>query len=77
MSSHSYIKNENNKDIYININGELFQRSKAKISVFDSGFILGDGCWTGIRLHNKKLFFSRKRLDCTSVELAEQCLLAI
>ena len=43
MSSHSYIKNDKNADIFININGELIHRNKAKISVFDSGFLLGDG----------------------------------
>ncbi|MAU58217.1 MAG: aminotransferase class IV [Flavobacteriaceae bacterium] len=63
MSSHSYIQNENNKDIYININGELFQRSEAKISVFDSGFLLGDGIWEGIRLHKSTLVFIENHLD--------------
>ena len=57
MSSHSYIKNSKNKNIYININGELFIRDKAKISVFDSGFLLGDGVWEGIRLHHSSLVF--------------------
>ena len=57
MSSHSYIKNPKNKNIYININGELFIRDKAKISVFDSGFLLGDGVWEGIRLHHSSLVF--------------------
>ena len=57
MSSHSYIKNPKNKNIYININGELFIRDKAKISVFDSGFLLGDGIWEGIRLHHSSLVF--------------------
>ena len=55
MSSHSYIPNPKNKNISININGELFKRNKAKISVFDSGFLLGDGVWEGIRLHQSVL----------------------
>jgi len=55
MSSHSYIPNPKNKNIFININGELFKRNKAKISVFDSGFLLGDGVWEGIRLHQSVL----------------------
>ena len=63
MSSHSYISNTKNEDIYININGELVHRNQAKISVFDSGFLLGDGVWEGIRLHNKKLVFIEKHLD--------------
>ncbi len=63
MSSHSYIKNEKNADIFINIDGKLFPRSEAKISVFDSGFLLGDGVWEGIRLHKNKLVFIDEHLD--------------
>ena len=63
MSSHSYIANPKNEDIFININGELFHRSEAKISVFDSGFLLGDGVWEGIRLHKLKLVFIEDHLD--------------
>lgn len=63
MSSHSYIDNPKNKNIYININGKLFSRSDAKISVFDSGFLLGDGVWEGIRLHNNNLVFVDDHID--------------
>ena len=63
MSSHSYIENDKNDNIFINIDGELFHRSEAKISVFDSGFLLGDGVWEGIRLHNKQLIFIDDHLD--------------
>lgn len=63
MSSHSYIENPKNKNIYININGKLFSRSDAKISVFDSGFLLGDGVWEGIRLHNNHLVFVDDHID--------------
>lgn len=61
--SHSYISNPLNEDIYININGKLFHRSEAKISVFDSGFLLGDGVWEGIRLHNSQLIFIDDHID--------------
>ena len=57
MSSHSYISNSKNKNIFININGEFFSRNEAKISVFDSGFLLGDGVWEGVRLHKSTLVF--------------------
>ena len=63
MSSHSYIKNEKNADIFINIDGKLYHRSEAKVSVFDSGFLLGDGVWEGIRLHKNKLVFINDHLD--------------
>ena len=63
MSSHAYISDPRNKDIYININGKLFHRSKAKVSVFDSGFLLGDGVWEGIRLHKSKLVFIEEHLE--------------
>ncbi len=52
---HDYVDDPRNAEILININGELFPRAEAKISVFDSGFILGDGVWEGLRLHGGKL----------------------
>lgn len=55
--THHYADDPRNQEILININGELFPRNEAKISVFDSGFILGDGVWEGIRLHKGKLAF--------------------
>jgi branched-chain amino acid aminotransferase len=54
---HQYKDDPRNQSILININGILFPRSEAKISVFDSGFILGDGVWEGIRLHKGYLAF--------------------
>ena len=63
MGSHTYISNKKNDDIFININGELFHRKEAKISVFDSGFLLGDGVWEGIRLHQSKLVFIEDHVD--------------
>ena len=62
-SAHDYIDDERNKNILICINGELLPRSEAKISVFDSGFLLGDGVWEGIRLHNGKLVFGKEHLE--------------
>ena len=63
MSSHSFIYIPKNENIFININGDLYPRSEAKISVFDSGFLLGDGVWEGIRLHQSKLMFIDEHLD--------------
>ena len=39
------------------INNKFYSRDNAKISVFDSGFLLGDGVWSGIRYHNSKFLF--------------------
>ena len=46
-----------NKDILIYIDGELFKRNDAKISVYDSGFLMGDGIWEGLRLVNGSWIF--------------------
>ena len=62
-SSHDYIKDNRNNKIKIYINGKYFLRKNAKISVFDSGFLLGDGVWTSIRLHNKKILFINQHLN--------------
>jgi len=63
MSTHSFIVNPKNESIVININGEFFKRNEAKISVFDSGFLLGDGVWEGIRLHQSVLVYIEEHLD--------------
>ncbi len=63
MGSHSFIKNKKNENIFVNINGELVKRKNAKISVFDSGFLLGDGVWEGIRLHKSKLVFIDEHIE--------------
>jgi branched-chain amino acid aminotransferase len=60
--THQYIDDPRNQSILININGELFPRAEAKISVFDSGFILGDGVWEGIRLHKGHLAFINQHM---------------
>ena len=62
-STHDYINDKRNEDIYIYINGAFFHRSEAKISVFDSGFLLGDGVWEGIRLHNNRLIHFNNHID--------------
>ena len=54
-STHDYIMDKRNKEIQIYINGEFYHRSEANVSVMDSGFLLGDGVWEGIRLHKNVL----------------------
>ena len=63
QGTHDYQQDPRNEDILININGELYKREDAKISVFDSGYVLGDGVWEGIRLHRGKLLFIDAHLD--------------
>ena len=62
-SSHDYIKDKRNKNIKIFINNKFYSRDKAKVSVFDSSVILGDGIWSGIRFHNNKFLFLKDHLD--------------
>lgn len=52
-----------NKDIQIYINGDFYHRSEAKVSVFDSGFLMGDGIWEGLRLVDDKWIFVDEHLD--------------
>ena len=61
--THSYLSDTRNENIQIFINGELFPRQKANISVFDSGFLLGDGVWEGIRLFNSHMIFLKEHLE--------------
>jgi branched-chain amino acid aminotransferase len=62
-STHSYSGDDRNNSILININGELFPREEAKVSVFDSAFMLGDGVWEGLRVHNGKVAFLQTHLN--------------
>lgn len=55
--THDYDADPRNESILINLNGKLVPRGEAMVSVFDSGFMLGDGIWEGIRVHNGKLAF--------------------
>ena len=50
-STHDTLADARNDSVQIYINGEFFERKDAKISVFDSAFLVGDGVWEGIRLH--------------------------
>ena len=52
-----------NKNIKIYINGSFYDRDDAKISVFDSGYLLGDGIWEGIRLVNNNWMFLDEHLN--------------
>ena len=64
------IIDERNNNIQIYINGSFYLRDDAKISVFDSGFLLGDGIWEGIRLVKNEWLFIDEHID----RLFEGCL---
>lgn len=73
-STHDADDNPRNRDIKIYVNGELVHRDEAKISVYDSGFMLGDGMWEGLRLYNGTWAFFDDHMDrffnsCKSVSL--------
>ncbi len=55
--THNALEDSRNDAILISINDELFSREDAKISVFDSGYLVGDGVWEALRLHNGVLVF--------------------
>jgi len=57
------VSDPRNASVLINVNGELKPRSEAVVSVFDSGFMLGDGVWEGLRVHDGKLSFLDRHLD--------------
>jgi len=57
------VSDPRNASILISVNGELKPRSEAVVSVFDSGFMLGDGVWEGLRVHKGGLAFLDRHLD--------------
>ncbi|MFT6997248.1 MAG: branched-chain amino acid aminotransferase [Cryomorphaceae bacterium] len=61
--THNAIADPRNESILIYVKGELLPREDAKISVFDSGYLVGDGVWEGIRLHHGILCFIDDHLD--------------
>ena len=63
QGTHDHQVDERNRDILIDINGELFPRADAAVSVFDSGFILGDGVWEGLRVEAGTVLFLEQHLD--------------
>jgi branched-chain amino acid aminotransferase len=63
ISTHDALEDPRNADIQIYVDGEILHRDAAKVSVYDSGFMLGDGVWEGLRLYNGKLAFLDEHLD--------------
>ena len=63
LGTHNFVEDPRNAQVLININGALVPRPQAVVSVFDSGFMLGDGVWEGLRLHRGRLAFLDAHLD--------------
>ena len=61
--THEAVPDVRNEDVLVYIDGEFVPRAAAVISVFDSGFLIGDGVWEGLRLHNGKLLHLDRHLD--------------
>jgi len=61
--THDYVDDPRNADVLISLNGKLVPRADATVSVFDSGFILGDGIWEGLRVHAGRIAFLDQHLD--------------
>ncbi|MEX0346462.1 MAG: aminotransferase class IV [Rhizobiaceae bacterium] len=73
-TTHDAVDDPRNRDIKIYVNGDIVHRDEAKVSVYDSGFMLGDGMWEGLRLYNGKWAFFDEHMDrffasCKTVSL--------
>ncbi len=61
--THSHDNDQRNETVLVYINGKLIPRSQARVSVFDSGFLMGDGVWEGLRLYNGHVAFLADHLN--------------
>jgi branched-chain amino acid aminotransferase len=62
-TTHEAEEDLRNRDIQIYVNGEIVQRDAAKVSVYDAGFMLGDGIWEGMRLYDGVWAFFDEHMD--------------
>ncbi|PWR25983.1 aminotransferase class IV [Zavarzinia aquatilis] len=63
IGSQSYADDPRNETVLVHVNGQLVPRSEARVSVFDAGFVLGDGVWEGFRLVRGRVAFMERHLD--------------
>jgi branched-chain amino acid aminotransferase len=61
--SQDFTPDPRNEKVLLYLNGKLVPRAEAKVSIFDAGFVLGDGVWEGLRLHKGALLFLDAHLD--------------
>ena len=60
--AHEHPEDPRNASVLVDLNGELVPKAEASVSILDSGFILGDGIWEGLRLHEGSLAFLDRHL---------------
>jgi branched-chain amino acid aminotransferase len=63
VTTHQAAEDARNESIKIWLNGKVVPKAQAVVSVYDSGFMLGDGVWEGIRLYNGKWAFIEEHMD--------------
>ena len=63
VSTHQAEEDARNEEILIWLNGKIVPKAQALVSVYDSGFMLGDGVWEGIRLYNNRWTFLDEHID--------------
>jgi branched-chain amino acid aminotransferase len=63
QSTHDHQSDDRNGNVLVYVDGDLLPRAEAKVSVFDSGFLMGDGIWEGLRLYNGRVPYLDAHLD--------------
>ena len=63
VTTHQAEEDIRNETVLIYVDGQITPKAEAKVSVFDSGFMLGDGVWEGLRLYNGRWAFIDEHLD--------------
>ena len=63
VSTHDAAADDRNDDILIYVDGRIVPKAEAMVSVYDSGFLLGDGIWEGLRLYDGRIPFFEEHLD--------------
>ena len=63
VTTHQAEEDSRNETVLIYVDGQIVPKAEAKVSVFDSGFMLGDGVWEGLRLYNGRWAFIDEHID--------------
>ena len=86
-SPHDCVEDPRNANVLIHLNGTLVPRAQAMVSIFDSGFLMGDGVWEGLRVHHghipyldahlKRLFQGARAIDLDIGKTAQELRFAL